>query len=115
MPARTTSSGEVASQDVVARVAAVVAELDVDVVAPRLTESVPREVGLPVPAFDRQVVQQGSRVVVAGVATEVASVAAGRRPVLPVPPCDDGDHEGDQSDQRGNDSGPAGAGMVKPT
>ena len=45
--------GEVTTQDVVAGVAAVAAELDVDVVAPGLTEPVTREVGLAVPALHR--------------------------------------------------------------
>ena len=46
--------GEVAAQDVVAGVAPVVPELDVDVVAPRLAEPVAGEVGVAVPALDRQ-------------------------------------------------------------
>ena len=44
VPGRTDEIGEIATQDVVARVAAVVTELDVHVVAPRLAEPVPGEV-----------------------------------------------------------------------
>ena len=46
--------GQVTTQYVVAGVATVVAELDVDVVAPGFAEAVPREVGLAVPALHRQ-------------------------------------------------------------
>ena len=46
--------GEVAAQDVVAGVASVVAELDVDVVAPGLAEPVSGEVGAAIPPLDGQ-------------------------------------------------------------
>ena len=45
--------GEVPAQDVVAGVAAVAAELDVDVVTPRIAEPVASEVGVAIPAFHR--------------------------------------------------------------
>jgi hypothetical protein len=57
---------EVAAQDVVTGIATVVAELDVDVVAPRFAEAVAGEVGLPIPALDGKRRQLGPRVVVVG-------------------------------------------------
>jgi hypothetical protein len=95
--------GEITSQDVVAGVAAVVAELDVDVVAPAFAEPVPRKVGHPVPSLDGQPRQLRPRVVVVG-------RGLGRRAPVggpPVQPSDHGDRQNKQRD-RGNDSGPPG-------
>jgi hypothetical protein len=58
--------GEVATQDVVAGVAAVVAELDVDVVALGFAEPVTGEVGHPVPSLDGKPRQLRPGVVVVG-------------------------------------------------
>ena len=59
--------GQIAAQDVVAGVATVVAERDVDVVAPRLTEPESLEVADPVPAVDGQCLHlPAGRVVVRG-------------------------------------------------
>jgi hypothetical protein len=58
---------QIAAQDVVAGVATVVPELDVDVVTPRLTEPEPLEVAYPVPAVDGQRLHlMASRVVTRG-------------------------------------------------
>ena len=72
--------GEVSAQDVVAGVAAVVAELDVHVVAPRLTEPVAGEVGDAVPALDRQPVQRRARRVEGRIARWADSGLRCRRP-----------------------------------
>ena len=107
--------GEVSAQDVVAGVAAVVAELDVHVVAPRLTEPVAGEVGVAVPALDRQPVQRRARRVEGRVARRPDSGLRCRRRwrrrrrrcrglVLEVQPDRHSDSEHEQSKQHGNDA-----------
>jgi hypothetical protein len=106
--------GEVSAQDVVPGVAAVVAELDVHVVAPRLTEPVAGEVGDAVPPLDRQPVQRRARGVEGGAARRTDSGSRRRRPgrrrrrrglVMEVEPDGDSDSEHEQPDQHGNDGG----------
>jgi hypothetical protein len=95
--------GEVATQNVVAGVAAVVAQLDVYVVAPGFAEPVAGEVGHPIPPLDGKPCQQRPRVVVVGRACRWR----GRRllrPVTPVQPQHNGDGHRKQTDQSGNDA-----------
>jgi hypothetical protein len=94
--------GEVTPQDVVAGIAAVVAELDVDVVAPGFAEPVTGEVGHPVPSLDGKPCQLRPGVVVVG--RGGGSRALCRSP--PVQPSGhrDGDRESKQRDHE-NDSG----------
>ncbi len=103
--------GEVPAQDVVAGVAAVVAELDVDVVTPRLTEPVAGEVGVAVPALDRQPVQRLASGVICGalgggrrLATPAAAAMAARAASWKCSQTRHGDSKHQQPQQHGNDT-----------
>jgi hypothetical protein len=102
---------EVPAQDVVAGVAAVVAELDVDVVTPGLAESGAVEVLRTIPALDAQVLELSPGGVVGRVAgcNRASRRCRGRGPapdVADVQPTDaSGYHEDDEQGQRAPGAG----------